>query len=85
MNNESHKVKILRMNNSQINCVTRGSDEGQWGNPGGRASVGNVMNQTGNCVEVHPHVHVMITFVSVGNDSEHRLQADQYRILSVIF
>lgn len=39
MNNESHKGKILRTNKSQINCVTRGSDEGQWGNPGGRASV----------------------------------------------
>lgn len=30
VNNESHKGKILRMNKSQINCVTEGSDEGQW-------------------------------------------------------
>lgn len=29
VNNESHKGKILRTNKSQINCVTRGSDEGQ--------------------------------------------------------
>ena len=35
------KKKILRTNESQINCVTRGSDEGQWGNPGGSDSVAN--------------------------------------------
>lgn len=29
VNNESHKEKILRTNKSQINCVTRCSDEGQ--------------------------------------------------------
>lgn len=75
VNNESHKGKILRMNKSQTNGV----------NPGGRASVGNVMNQTGNGVEVHPHVHVTVTFVFVGNDSVHPPQADQDRILSVIF
>lgn len=63
VNDESHKGKILRTNKSQINCVTRGSDEGQWCNPGGRASVANIMNQTGHYVEVHPHVHVMIKFV----------------------
>lgn len=63
MNNESHKGKILRTNKSQINCVTRGSDEGQRGNPGGRASVANIMNQTGNHAEVRPRIHVMMKFV----------------------
>lgn len=63
MNNESHKGKILRTNKSQINCVTRGSDEGQWGNPGSRASVVNIMNQTGNYVEVRPRICVMMKFV----------------------
>lgn len=63
VNNESHKGKILRTNKSQINCVTRGSDEGQWGNPGGRASVANIMNQTGNCAEVRPRIRVMMKFV----------------------
>lgn len=41
VNNESHKGKILRTNESQINCVTSGSNEGQWGNPGGRVSAAN--------------------------------------------
>lgn len=63
MNNESHKGKILRTNKSQINCVRRGSDEGQWGNPGGRDSEANIMNQTGNYVEVRPCIHVMMKFV----------------------
>lgn len=63
MNNESHKGKILRTNKSQINCVTRGSDEGQRGNPGGRASVANIMNQTGNRVEVRPRIHAVMKFV----------------------
>lgn len=57
------KGKILRTNKSQINCVTRGSDEGQWGNPGGRASVANIMNQTGNYVQERPHTHVMTVSV----------------------
>lgn len=63
MNNESHKGKILRTNESQINYVTRGSDEGQWGNPGGRASAANKMNQTGNYAQVRPRIHVMMKFV----------------------
>lgn len=29
VNNECYKGRILRTNKSQINCVTRGSDEGQ--------------------------------------------------------
>lgn len=63
MNNESHKEKILRTNKSQINGVTEGSDEGQWGNPCARASVANIMNQTGNYVEVCPRIHVMMKFI----------------------
>lgn len=63
VNNESHKGKILRTNESQINCVTRGSDEGQRGNPGGRASVANKMNQTENYVEVRPCIHIMMKFI----------------------
>lgn len=31
----------------QINCLIRGSDEGQWGSPGERASLPKIMNQTG--------------------------------------
>lgn len=63
VNNESHKGKILRMNESQINCVTRGSHEGQWGNPGGRTSVVNKINQTRSHVEVRLHTHVMMKCV----------------------
>lgn len=58
VNNESHKGKILRTNESQINCVMRGSDEGQWGNPGSRASAANTINQTGNCAEERPYIRV---------------------------
>lgn len=72
MNNESHKRKILRMNKSQINCVRRGSDEGQWANPGGRVSVANKTKQTVNYVEAHTHsCNDEICFVRnlLGNDS----------------
>lgn len=62
LNNESHKGKILRTNKCQINCVTRGSDEGQCSNPGGRAFVANIMNKIRNYAEARPHVHVMIKF-----------------------
>lgn len=45
----------------------RGTDEGQWGNPYGRASVANEMNQAGNHVEVRPRAGVMMKFVLCKN------------------
>lgn len=55
------KEKILRMNERQINCSTRGRDEGQRGNAGSSDSAAN-KQEIG---EINPHIHVMMKFVFV--------------------